>query len=157
MDLNDDRVDLKMHVGAKRVGRREAIAVMGAAGAAAVFGCADSPTSPTGTTTTGSGTNGACAVTPTETIGPFPSLTDLLRSDVREDRTGTRLTLIIKVVNACSFAGGPRYWVFAGGLTNVQVVLTVTDTQSGVTKTYTNPQGTAFAPIQDTNAFATCP
>jgi len=71
--------------------------------------------------------------------------------------SASNIEVIIKVVNACSFAGGPRYWVFAGGLTNVQVVLTVTDTQSGVTKTYTNPQGTAFAPIQDTNAFATCP
>jgi uncharacterized metal-binding protein len=71
--------------------------------------------------------------------------------------SASNIEVIIKVVNACSFAGGPRYWVFAGGLTNVQVVLTVTDTQSGITKTYTNPQGTAFAPIQDTNAFATCP
>ncbi len=67
------------------------------------------------------------------------------------------IEVVIKVVNACSFAGGPRYWVFAGGLTNVQVVLTVTDTSTGSVKTYTNAQGTAFAPIQDTNAFATCP
>ena len=67
------------------------------------------------------------------------------------------IEVVIKVVNACSFAGAPRYWVFAGGLTNVQVVLTVTDTSNGSVKTYTNPQGTAFAPIQDTNAFATCP
>ena len=71
--------------------------------------------------------------------------------------SASNIEVIIKVVNACSFAGGPRYWVFAGGLTNVQVVLTVLDTQSNVTRTYTNPQGTAFAPIQDTNAFATCP
>jgi len=71
--------------------------------------------------------------------------------------SASNIEVIIKVVNACSFAGGPRYWVFAGGLTNVQVVLTVTDTQNGTVRTYTNPQGTAFAPIQDTNAFATCP
>ena len=48
------------------------------------------------------GTNAACAVTPTETIGPYPSLVDLIRSDVREDRTGTQLNLTIKVVNANS-------------------------------------------------------
>jgi hypothetical protein len=36
------------------------------------------------------------------------------------------------------------------------VVLKVTDTQTGQVKTYVNPQGTAFAPIQDTSAFA-CP
>jgi hypothetical protein len=41
-------------------------------------------------------------------------------------------------------------------LTNVSVTLTVTDTVTGAVRTYTNPQGTAFAPIQDTNAFV-CP
>ena len=71
--------------------------------------------------------------------------------------SASNIEVIVKVVNACSFAGGPRYWVFAGGLTNVQVVLTVTDTQTSTVRTYTNPQGTAFAPVQDTNAFATCP
>lgn len=71
--------------------------------------------------------------------------------------SASNIEVIIKVVNACSFAGGPRYWVFAGGLTNVEVVLTVTDTQTGSMQVYRNPQGTAFAPIQDTNAFATCP
>jgi hypothetical protein len=62
---------------------------------------------------------------------------------------------IIKVVNGCAL--NSRYWVFAGGLTNVQVSITVTDTRNGTTRTYTNPQGVAFQPIQDTNAFATCP
>lgn len=71
--------------------------------------------------------------------------------------TANNIEVIVKVINACTFAAGPRYWVFAGGLTNVEVVLTVTDTQNGQVHTYTNPQGTAFAPIQDTNAFATCP
>jgi hypothetical protein len=63
--------------------------------------------------------------------------------------------LVVKVINAC----GPfdRFWVFAAGLTNVEVTLTVTDTQTGFTKIYTNPLGTAFQPIQDTSAFATCP
>ena len=62
---------------------------------------------------------------------------------------------VVKVINACGF--GNRYWVFAGGLTDVEVILTVTDTQTGAVKTYTNPLGTKFAPVQDTNAFATCP
>jgi hypothetical protein len=62
---------------------------------------------------------------------------------------------IIKVVNGCSF--NQRYWVFAAGLTNVGVDLIVTDTRSGTVRTYTNRVGIAFAPIQDTNAFATCP
>ena len=71
--------------------------------------------------------------------------------------SANNIEVIVKVLNACTFAAGPRYWVFAGGLTNVQVVLTVTDTSNGTTRTYTNPQTTAFAPIQDTDAFATCP
>jgi hypothetical protein len=69
--------------------------------------------------------------------------------------SANNIETIIKVVNGCSF--NQRYWVFAGGLTNVQVVLTVVDTLNGTTRTYTNPQGAAFQPIQDTNAFATCP
>lgn len=68
--------------------------------------------------------------------------------------SANNIEVIIKVVNACSLG---RYWVFAGGLTDVQVVLTVVDTANDTTRTYMNPQGTAFAPIQDTNAFATCP
>jgi protocatechuate 3,4-dioxygenase beta subunit len=85
----------------KKVGRREAIGVMGAAGAALAFGYGGSPTTPSdtsGTTTTGS-TNATCAVTPTETIGPYPSLTDLFRSDIRDGKGGTVLTLTVKVVN----------------------------------------------------------
>jgi hypothetical protein len=69
--------------------------------------------------------------------------------------SSNNIEAIIKVVNGCAL--NSRYWVFAGGLTNVQVVLTVVDTSNGTTRTYTNPQGTAFQPIQDTNAFATCP
>jgi hypothetical protein len=39
----------------------------------------------------------------------------------------------------------------------VQVNVTVTDTMTGVAKTYVNPQGTPFKPIQDVSAFSTCP
>src|SRR5678815_3081449 len=39
---------------------------------------------------------------PTETIGPYPSLVDLFRSDVREGKNGTVLALTIRVVNAAS-------------------------------------------------------
>jgi protocatechuate 3,4-dioxygenase beta subunit len=86
----------------RKFGRREAIGVMGAASAALAFGCGSSPTEPdsgsTATTTPGS-TNSACAVTPTETEGPFPSLTNLFRSDIREGKSGSLLTLTLKVVN----------------------------------------------------------
>ena len=83
------------------VSRREAIAILGAAGAAFAAGCS-TPSEPTasGGTSTGGGTNAACAVTPSEVVGPFPSLTDLVRSDIREGRTGTTLTLTLTIVNA---------------------------------------------------------
>jgi len=89
-----------------KVGRREAILMFGAAGAALTLGCGgESPTSPTttsGGSTTGGTTNAACAVTPSETAGPFPSLTDLIRSDIREGKSGTTLSLTITVVSSAN-------------------------------------------------------
>jgi protocatechuate 3,4-dioxygenase beta subunit len=80
--------------------RREALGVVGAAGAAVAFGCGDSPTRPsTAATTTTTSSNAACVVTPTETVGPYPSKVDLFRSDIREGRSGTLLALTIRVVN----------------------------------------------------------
>jgi len=67
----------------------------------------------------------------------------------------TNIEIVVKVLNACA-QNPARYWVFAGGLTNVHVVLTVTDSQTGVTKTYENALDTPFNPLQDTNAFV-CP
>jgi hypothetical protein len=59
--------------------------------------------------------------------------------------------MVVKVLEACSY--NQRRWVFAGGLSNVHIVLNVTDTRSGAVKTYVNPQGEPFQPIQDTIAF----
>lgn len=93
----------------KQIGRREVITLLGAAGAGLALGCGGdtptSPTAPTGGTTTGGTTNSACAVTPTETVGPFPSLTDLIRSDIREGKSGTTLALTITVVNTNNSCG----------------------------------------------------
>jgi len=62
---------------------------------------------------------------------------------------------VVKVLNACSV--NDHHWVFAAGLTNVEVTLRVVDTHTGSLKTYVNPLGTAFQAVQDTSAFATCP
>ncbi len=62
----------------------------------------------------------------------------------------------IKVLAGC-FDPFNHYWVFAAGMTNVQVSLTVADTTSRQLKRYESPLGQPFAPIQDTRAFATCP
>jgi hypothetical protein len=67
----------------------------------------------------------------------------------------TNVEMVLKVLDACGL--NSRYWVFAGGLTNVKAVITVTDSQTGKVATYVNPIDTTFQPIQDTSAFATCP
>ncbi len=61
--------------------------------------------------------------------------------------------LVVKALDGCALNG--RYWVFASGLTDVEVVLEVTDTETGRTRSYFNRQGRAFLPVQDTGAF-TC-
>jgi len=66
----------------------------------------------------------------------------------------SNVEILIKVLDGCAING--HFWVFAGGLTNVGVTLIVEDTQTGASKTYNNPIGTAFAPLQDTKAFS-CP
>jgi len=45
-----------------------------------------------------------------------------------------------------------HYWVFYGSLSNVWYEITVTDTETGTTKTYENPSGN-FASVGDTEAF----
>jgi hypothetical protein len=62
--------------------------------------------------------------------------------------------LSVKVLDGCGINN--HFWVFASGLTDVEVVLVVTDSQTGVTRTYFNPQGQAYTPVQDTAAFS-CP
>jgi hypothetical protein len=64
--------------------------------------------------------------------------------------------LVVKVLNACA-PPFHRYWVFAAGLTNVQVDLQVIDLETGTVSSYNNPLSTPFEPILDTQAFATCP
>jgi Leucine-rich repeat (LRR) protein len=67
----------------------------------------------------------------------------------------SNVEMVLKVLNACTF--NQKFWVYAGGLTNVETTIHVTDTMTGASKTYMNPQGTSFLPIQDSSAFATCP
>jgi hypothetical protein len=60
--------------------------------------------------------------------------------------------ITIKVIDACPAA----YWVFASGMTNVRVDISVRERQTGKTRFYSNALGTAFVPMLDTNAFP-CP
>jgi hypothetical protein len=85
------------------------------------------------------------------------------QADGLTDDTGTftffnpdNVELTVKLLDACT-PPFDRFWVFASGLTNVEVVLTVSDTETGRVRRYFNPMGKPFAPVQDTDAFATCP
>src|SRR5579864_9374714 len=65
---------------------------------------------------------------------------------------GANLEMLLKVLDGCALDN--HFWVFAAGLTNAQVVTTVIDTRTGAARRYVNAQGAAFAPLQDTEAFA---
>ncbi|HYG63988.1 MAG TPA: fibronectin type III domain-containing protein [Thermoanaerobaculia bacterium] len=62
--------------------------------------------------------------------------------------------LLVKVLNGCGSGG--RYWVFFSAGTNVGFSLTVRDAHTGIVKTYTNPDRTPAAPVQDTNSPFVC-
>jgi plastocyanin len=70
--------------------------------------------------------------------------------------SASNLEMLIKVLDACADPFN-HYWVFAAATTNVELTVTVIDTQSQRVKVYFNPLGTVAVPIQDTHAFATCP
>ncbi|HUP24482.1 MAG TPA: hypothetical protein VNB06_16255 [Thermoanaerobaculia bacterium] len=63
--------------------------------------------------------------------------------------------VVVKVLDACAINN--RYWVFAGGLTDVDVELEVRDSVTGKSVTYRNSQGQPFAQIRDTSAIDACP
>ena len=74
------------------------------------------------------------------------------------------IEVVVKVLDGCSING--HYWVFAVGLTDVAVTMTVRDLRSGspyagvptsgLERTWSSAGGTAFGPIADVTAFATC-
>jgi protocatechuate 3,4-dioxygenase beta subunit len=113
------------HRASRVLRRRELLAALGAgAAAAAAAACGSSSTSPstdtkaaasTTTTTTPVSTNAACAVSPTETRGPYPDTTGMInnsaffRRDITEGKPGIPLALTLTVVNvnsACAAVSG---------------------------------------------------
>lgn len=63
--------------------------------------------------------------------------------------------VIIKVLDACVL--NDHFWVFAAGLTDVEVTLRVEDREAGVEWEHWSPLRTAFQPVLDAAALATCP
>jgi streptogramin lyase len=59
--------------------------------------------------------------------------------------------MLVKVLDGC--AVNEHFWVFAAATTNVGFVLSVKDTATGNAKSYTNHDGTAAKPVQDTSAL----
>ena len=66
------------------------------------------------------------------------------------------LELFVKVLDACGLADFESFWVYAAGLTDLEVELTVVDTRSGTSKTYRNPQHRPYPAVLDSQAFNTC-
>ncbi len=93
-----------------------------------------------------------------ERIGKVPeTLSDPAGAFVNLSFPPTNLELVVKVLDGCDVAGSRNFWVFAAGTTDVELTLTVTDTETGATKQYFNPLGQAFADVGDTTAFGGCP
>ena len=65
--------------------------------------------------------------------------------------------LVAQLLDACS--SNDHFRVFFEGTTrpDIEYNLTVTDTETGVSRVYSNELGQPFQAITDTSAFATCP
>jgi hypothetical protein len=68
--------------------------------------------------------------------------------------TPGNVEVLVKLIDGCEL--NKRNWVFTSGLTNVRVLLVVTDTQTGATSTYLNEANRAYPAIQDTEALDGC-
>lgn len=60
------------------------------------------------------------------------------------------MEVVLKVLDGNAVNG--KFWLFYGALSNVEYTLTVTDTLTGVVRTYANPSG-RLASVADTAAF----
>jgi hypothetical protein len=62
--------------------------------------------------------------------------------------------LMVKVLNGCGL--NQRHWVFAAATTNVEFILRVRDTNTGIVRMYFNPLGRAADALTDVSAFSGC-
>ena len=92
----------------------------------------------------------------------FPDFTSATAADFRTDDSGifyftqpNNLEFLIKVLNGCAITN--HYWVFFAATTDVEFLVSVTDTSTGETVQYTNPAGQPADAVTDTTAFANCP
>ena len=63
--------------------------------------------------------------------------------------------VLLNVLDRCAVNG--HYWLDLAAVTDVEFTVKVRDTQTGRTRVYFHPAGSAAAPVRDVEAFATCP
>lgn len=68
--------------------------------------------------------------------------------------SSTNVELVAKIVSFCNGSSG-NYGLYASGLTDVNVTFLVTDTRSGIARSYVNPLGNRFCTIGD--GYNVCP
>jgi ELWxxDGT repeat protein len=66
------------------------------------------------------------------------------------------IEVLVRLADACGLPGFDNFWVFAGGLTDVEVRLEVTDTWSGEVVRHDNLQGEPFSPLLETGSLRVC-
>jgi hypothetical protein len=66
--------------------------------------------------------------------------------------SATNFEMGVKVLNGCGLTG--KYWVFISGLTDQGWAVHVRDTQTGATRTYSNPVGQLSQTLADTSALS---
>lgn len=71
------------------------------------------------------------------------------------DRTNAEIP--VKMLDACAWGNPGGHWVFAAGLTDFAVALTVFDLATGASRTYTNSLGHTFNTVIDQSTPFRCP
>lgn len=59
--------------------------------------------------------------------------------------------MLVKVLDACVL--NDHYWVFSAATTTIEYTLRVTDTETGLVRSYTNPLGNAASALAEVEAF----
>lgn len=69
--------------------------------------------------------------------------------------SANNLEMLVKVLDACSI--NDRFWFYSAAATDVELEITVRDTETGQEAIYTTEHGSPAPTITDSDAFDTCP
>jgi hypothetical protein len=97
----------------------------------------------------------------TSTFENYAGVTGIGFGQSMTDETGyfwffnpSNVELVLKVINGCFL--NSNYWIYAGGLTDVEVNLEVKDVRTGTTVPFHNNLGTPFQPIGTIGDLPVC-